>query len=288
MSQPPSMVRRFLLWWMSAPANPYVCASLTVDWSEARAYLLGLAPREGVKVTVQHLVAAAIARTLVAHPEANARIFGRRIVSQPHVGIFMPVELAERAGASRELSAMVLEEVERRSLRDIAAATTHLVSEERKGRIQNSFVRSLVAVLERVPDEAMWRGLDALDRALKRPAVAERLFAMTPVTSGLSNIGSHIGAIDGVLFRGGAIALPPRLAQLGTFWGLSGIQDEVLAVNGEAVVRPVLPVLFVFDHRLVDGVKAGRIMATFARCLRNPEPIFGADGDSIALIDASP
>jgi len=286
MKKPPSLVRRFLLWWMSAPANPYICASVTVDWSDARTYLLRLAPRDGVKVTVQHLVAGAIARTLAEHPEANARIFGRRIVPQSHVGIFMPVELAERVGASRELSAMVLQEAERRSLRDIAAATTHLVSEERAGRIQNPFVRSLVTVLERLPDEPMWRSLDAMDRALRRPAVAERLFASLPVTTGLSNIGSHIGTIDGALFRGGAIALPPRLGQLGTFWGLSGIQDEVLAVNGEAVVRPVLPVLFVFDHRLVDGVKAGRIMATFARCLRDPESVFGVDGDSIALIDA--
>ncbi len=282
MASRPSLVRRFLLWWMSPPANPYVCLSLTVDFTEARAYLASLEPRDGRKVSVQHLVAGAIAHTLVRHPEANAKIFGRKLVPQDRVGLFMPVDVQEKGagGVGRELSAAVIEEVDRKSLREITVATTKVVEAERKGQIQNDFVRRIAAIVERLPDGAMWAALDAFDRSLQQPAVAARVFASAPVTSGLSNVGSHIGVVDNVRFRGGAIALPPRIAQIGTFWGLSTIQDEVLAVDGEPEVRPCLPVILVVDHRLVDGVKMGRLVSTFAQILRAPAETFGETGDT--------
>ena len=105
---------------------------------------------------------------------------------------------------------------------------------------------------------------------------------MAPVTTGLTNPGASLGGEEGVLVRGGAVHLPNRLVHVGTFWGISPIQDEVIPVDGVPAVRPMLPVLLVFDHRLVDGVLAGRLLKTFVGILRHPEAVFGADGESSA------
>jgi len=68
---------------------------------------------------------------------------------------------------------------------------------------------------------------------------------------------------------------------IGSLWGLSAVQDEVIAVDGEPQVRPMLPVLFVFDHRLFDGVIAGRIFTRLGDILRHPMEHFGPDGNAV-------
>ena len=43
----------------------------------------------------------------------------------------------------------------------------------------------------------------------------------------------------------------------------------------------MLPLVLVFDHRLFDGVIAGRLLAHLAGMLRDPEATFGVDGTRI-------
>ena len=81
-----------------------------------------------------------------------------------------------------------------------------------------------------------------------------------------------------MLFRAGAMELPQRLFHVPTVWGLSSLQDEVWAVDGKPEVRPVLPVILLFDHRLFDGVMAGRILVRLNDLLQSPEEHFGSDG----------
>ena len=111
--------------------------------------------------------------------------------------------------------------------------------------------------------------------------MAEALFRVLPVTTVLSNVGAAIAPPEGVLFRGGAVSPPLRLAHVGTVWGTGMIQDEVIAVDGVPTVRPMLPVLLVFDHRLIDGVVAGRLALYFASLLREPVQTFGEDGSRV-------
>ncbi|MFN7146670.1 MAG: 2-oxo acid dehydrogenase subunit E2 [Myxococcota bacterium] len=49
-------------------------------------------------------------------------------------------------------------------------------------------------------------------------------------------------------------------------------------MDGAPAVRPMLPVLFQFDHRLVDGVLGARIATRFGAVLRDPASVFGPDG----------
>ena len=56
------------------------------------------------------------------------------------------------------------------------------------------------------------------------------------------------------------------------------VQDEVIPVDGRPEVRPVLPVILVFDHRLFDGVMASRLLTRFASMLQDPASVFGPDG----------
>lgn len=276
----PSAVRKVLLWWFEWPGNPYVSVSVAVDFDASRRYLAALADGARAPVSVHHLVTAAITRVLSEFPVANARIVGGRITREPHVGVAMPVNLlGHDAGRRREVGAVFVDHASALSLRAIAEATQRVVAQERKGAPANPLVRHLLGLVERAPAGVVARGLDALHFLTRRPAVARLLYKQVPFTTVLTNAGAPFTLREGLLLRAAAFEIPQRLIHVGTLWALSAVQDEVFAVGGVPCVRPALPVTLVFDHRLFDGVVAGRLLVRLGEILADPAAVFGPDGD---------
>ena len=275
-----SVVRHVLLWWFAPPYSPWVAANVAIDFTAAQAYLAMLAEQPGARVSVQHLLTAAVGRTLAAFPEANARIIGGRVVPQDAVGVAAPVNLlGHAAGTKRELSVALTAQAERRTLRDIAQASRDTVRQEREDRITNPFIRGVVRALENAPAPVVRRSMDALDRAMQHPAIAARVYGIAPLTTVLPNPGAAISGQPGMLFRGAAVMLPGRLVHVGTLWGITPVQDEVIPVAGVPAVRPMLPIMLLFDHRLIDGVRASRMLAHLNTILQDPAAVFGAQGE---------
>lgn len=75
---------------------------------------------------------------------------------------------------------------------------------------------------------------------------------------------SNFGAYGGWL--GTMLVSPPQVA----IAGFGRIADDVMAVDGNAVVRPVLPLSFAADHRLVTGAELGAFATTVAGLLAEP------------------
>lgn len=276
-------VRRVLLWWFDEPAVAHVSLNFAVDVGPARAYLERLAAQEGPRVSLQHLLVAAIGRVLQEFPLANAQIRGRRILRREQVGVAMPVNLLGHPGeARRELGLALVEDAGRQSLREIAAQTAGKVRRERQGESTQGLVAFMVRLAEGLPAPLFFRGLDGFDRLRRAPLLGEVLFRAVPATTLLSNAGAPFQAVPGLLFRGAALSPPPRLVHAGTVWGCSTVQDEAIVVDGRVEVRPMLPLLLLFDHRLIDGVMAGRLALRFAELLREPARAFGEDGRATA------
>lgn len=275
-----STARKALMWWFEWPGNPHVSLTVAFDFTGARRFLERLNAEEGApSVTVSHLAAGIIARVLVDFPEANARIIGHRIEQVPHVGIAMPVDLMGQKDARRETGMALVEELEALSLRGVADRCRRAVTREREGRGVNLFVKLLTELIDRAPYPLLAGALGLLDWSTRSDLGARLVYRQLPFTTGLTNAGAPFKGESGILFRGVSMVIPQRLFHVPTIWGLSAVQDEVLAIDGKPEVRPVLPVVLVFDHRLFDGVMAGRIMLRFGEILRDPEATFGVDGE---------
>jgi pyruvate/2-oxoglutarate dehydrogenase complex dihydrolipoamide acyltransferase (E2) component len=280
MSSPPSAVRRALLWWFGHPANAHISATVAIDFTQSKAYLSSLS-EQGFKISVHHLLVAAITRTLVEFPMANARIFGRKIVSIQDVGVGMPVNLLGHPGERKaELTMAVLAQTNQLTLAELAAKQRQTIQEERKGKAQNTMVKLLFGLAESAPDLVFYRGMDLMSRALQSPLIGQRMFQYAPVTTGITNPGAVVSD-PGLLFRAASVSIPQRLVHVGTLWGIGVIQDEVVAIQGKMEIRPMLPVALMFDHRLFDGVMAGRLLSFFAGVLRDPARYFGLAADRI-------
>lgn len=282
-ARPLSPLRKGLLWWFAPPASPWVSGLLAVDVAPALGWLAHLREVHGEAAPrLHHLVAAAIARTLQAFPDANAGVVGDQIVRYPHVGLAMPVNrlgAGEEEGMGNALGLALLERAETMTLRQIADATRRQVREERAGRITNPFLKTLERAVGAAPQSAVDAVLGGIDRAANHPLAARALHAKVPVTTALSNAGAAFKAPEGAWLRAVHLAIPPRLVHLGTFWGLSAVQQEVVPVDGVPAVRPILPVLHLFDHRILDGYRDAQLLTHFAGLLREPAKVFGEDGE---------
>ena len=268
------------MWWFHWPGNAYVSVTAAVDFSGARAYLEQLNREADTRVKVNDLVVAAAVRVMCEFPEANAWITGNRIRRQRHVGVGMPVNLeGHQAGKQQETSIAVVQRAEALTLRQVAWSSRREVHAERHGEHTNRLVGAVSGILGGLPFGVLARGLDLLNLASRVPRVRLEIQRQLGFTTVVTNAGAPFDRMQGVLFRGGAFELPQRLFHVGTVWGISAVQDEVLAIDGEPRVCPVLPVVMVFDHRLFDGVKAGKILMRLMAIIQKPATVLGADGD---------
>jgi 2-oxoglutarate dehydrogenase E2 component (dihydrolipoamide succinyltransferase) len=65
------------------------------------------------------------------------------------------------------------------------------------------------------------------------------------------------------------IVNPPQSGIL----GLHAIQDRVMAVKGQVVIRPMMYVALTYDHRLVDGREAVTFLKRIKECMEEPARI---------------
>ena len=63
-----------------------------------------------------------------------------------------------------------------------------------------------------------------------------------------------------------AIIVPPQAAIL----AVGAMVDKVVAVDGQAVVRPYFNLTLSSDHRVVDGARAAAFMADVASAMQDP------------------
>src|SRR4029078_4606332 len=87
----------------------------------------------------------------------------------------------------------------------------------------------------------------------RAPGVAQRPFRIC-----------HLDMCGGDAFH--AIVNTPQAAIL----AVGRILDRIVAVDGEAVVRPTMTVSLSFDHRVVDGAEGARFLDTLAALVEEP------------------
>jgi 2-oxoisovalerate dehydrogenase E2 component (dihydrolipoyl transacylase) len=84
---------------------------------------------------------------------------------------------------------------------------------------------------------------------------------MMGATLTLSNFGTLFGRYAN------PVVVPPQVAILGA----GGIRDEPVAVDGQVVVHPILPLSLTFDHRAVTGGEAARFLKALVEALQQPD-----------------
>lgn len=245
------------------PTDPTIFGSLDVDASHALAFIKAYGEERGTRVTVSHLVACAIARTIGKHPEVNAKVrFWGRLEQRTTVDIV--VQVATDGG--RDLSTARIARADEKSLADIAEEVARQAKKIRSG--DDAHYGKSRSLFERMP---WW---------LARPAVRASDLLMNELHIDLPKHGMPVdpfgsAMITNVGMFGIDTAFAPftPIARCPMLILVTEVRDRPWVVDGELAIRPVLRICATFDHRVIDGFHAGQLSRDLHRLLSAPEEL---------------
>lgn len=270
-----SETRRIMLWLFDEPSNdPYISMTFDVVIEPALRLRDAIEREHGERVGLQHIVTKAVARVVSEVAALNVKIVGRRIYQLDRVDLAVPVHLGSASRKSDETGMMLLTGADRMSLLDIARRTRRGAADEREGRasITGSAVSRRIA--RAVPDGVLYRALDAVGSLANKPWVQGVIDDRLGISSAVTNVGSIVGMPEGVRFRAASCTVPAKAGHVPSIFGIGPVQDAAVVEGGErVVVRKVLPIVLIADHRAIDGVLMGTTATKVAKAILNPEAL---------------
>lgn len=249
-----------------APSDPTMHGTLEIDVTKALEYLQLQSEISGTHLTITHLVVKAVADSLAQHPECNAFIRRGRVFQRANVDVFVVVAVETEVTPDQEqradLTGITIRNADEKSLTDIAREISDRAASARAGADRE--YAQMKAFFDHTPRIVLKSLLKAipfiqydLNLDLSRLGI-EDAFGSAAVTSlGMMGIDAAFPAIT-----------PLGRACIGLAVGT--IRDRSVAEDGRAVVRPVLPITAVIDHRILDGFQAARLSGSFRSILEDP------------------
>ncbi len=256
-----SSFRRMAAAMWRSPRDPSIYGSMDIDATAALAFLA--AQRPGVKITITHLVARAVALALRDQPELNGKVrFWGRLERRTSVDVFVTVATE----GNRDLSGVRVDRADEKSLADIAREVAERAGKIRRGD-DASYKRSK-------------RALKQLPWWLARPAtwlsdvLVNELQLDLPAQGMPSDpFGSAIVTSVGMFGIDSAFAPFVPLARCPMLILVPEVRPRPWAVDDRVEVRPVLRLCATFDHRLIDGAAAGRFAARLGERFAAPQQL---------------
>lgn len=249
------------------PRDPTIVWGTDVDCTALQSHLRQVNRTCDVLVTPAHVLIAATARALKAHPQFNRRVLRRRIYQYRDVNIVMPVQ---KRGTG-DLDVTLFEGPGTKDLCEIAGDAWRSAQAAVRGEsatrepVYMRFPRRVQALLQPFH---VWL-VNNVNLSLRETNKRQR------AASAMVNYFGHKGAAPLRSYK------PSRLPYDGisvtVTMGL--IEPRPVAVDGEVVVRPVAPLFVRADHRLVDAYEVGAFAETLRRLIADPSQ-FDSAGES--------
>lgn len=232
---------------------------VTVDATEALAYIDEVRERSGEKVTITHLVGKAVAAALAAEPSLNGTIRLGRFVPHERVGLTFLVSMPDGS----DLAKARIDDVDRKPVTTVAAELRARAEALREGRDddweKNKQVIALLPTWLLRP--LLWvTGLLASSFGVSAPALGVEPY---PFGSGVVTSVGMFGLDEAYVPQTPFARVP--------LWVLVGsVTDRPTVVAGEVVARPMLTVTATIDHRFVDGFQGAVLAREFRRVFSDP------------------
>jgi len=216
---------------------------------------------EGRRITMTHLVAAAIGRAIGWDiPEMNAFVKRGAVVQRDEVIVTVAVNMH----GGKEMTSVKLFDAHKKTVFEIADDIRNRVAQARGGDDNDtmdnkSFMAKIPWPFRRMAFLLFRFITNTLGFQIKSMGLGHNAFGSIL----LSNIGSHgLTTGWGALFPGSKL---PAVVIMGKE------EDKAVVRDGEVVVRKILPLTGTFDHRIMDGYHCGMLAHHIKRYLENAD-----------------
>jgi pyruvate/2-oxoglutarate dehydrogenase complex dihydrolipoamide acyltransferase (E2) component len=263
-----SVRRKLAIATWSAPREGNIYGKLTVDVTEALEYLEALRERTGEKVTLTHLVGAAVGRALAQAPGLNGKILWGRYY--PHKTVDVAYLVALDGG--NNLGKVKVEDVDHKTPAGIAAELRERAIRLRDGK-DEAFKKSMGPV-KFMPTwllrPVLWfTGWLASSLGVRVKALGVERYPF----------GSAIITSVGMFGLDEGWAPPTPFARVPVYVLIGALRDQPAVVDGTIEVRKRLTLCATIDHRFLDGFQGGVLAKVVKQLLEDPWA-FDRDADA--------
>lgn len=254
-----SLRRKLAIASWRSPTEPNIYGRLTLDATEAIAYLRDVRQRTGQKVTITHLVGRAVGQALALEPTLNGTIrFGKFI---PHDEVSLAFLVAMEDGS--DLAKAKIDHVDRRSVDDIARELAEHASRLRRGADPDwERSKGLVKVLPTwLLRPIVWlSGWLTSSLGIDAPAVGLTRYPFGSAI--ITNVGMF-GLDEGYV-------PPTPFARVPLYVLIGAVRKQPTVVDDEVVVRHTVTITATIDHRFIEGFQVGTIAREIRRVFADP------------------
>ncbi len=258
-NRPTSPWRKLSIAIYGAPSEGKVYGTYEVDVTDMMQYIKQKR-RDGVRITVTHFIVKAVGQARHQYaPEVNCYVPRGKIVYRENADVFMSI--LKKGGSGQ--TGMIIPEVQKKTVSEIADYVSNRLQAKREGNEKGLY--SMTKIMARVP----WPF-----RKLVLKLFTWWIFDMEFPVPGMKKQQSPFGSIMltniGTLgLKTGMVALFP-IGKLPGVIAMGKVEEKPVVINGEIVIRSILPLTGTFDHRMVDGAQIGKLGRGIQKVLRNP------------------
>jgi hypothetical protein len=246
--------------WQTA-YDPTVYGTLSLRMEKALAYIEAFREKTGIRLTVTHLVAKAMAEALRRCPEANAILRFNTIYIRKRITISTLVVQTDEGKV--DLTAAKIDDAEQKSLREIAAELEAAVQKVRQR--QDVSLEKGKSTIQKIP----FLFLNLFTKLLS--------FVMYTLNLDLSRFGMPRDAFGSAIITNvGTLGLDTAYVPLvpytrvPIFLAPGAVKDAAVVEDGKVVPGKVMNVNASFDHRFIDGFHASVLAKTLREMMENP------------------
>lgn len=248
--------------WQTA-YDPTVYGTMRIRMEKSLAYIEKFREVHGIRLTVTHLVAKAVAEGLKRCPDANAILRFNKIYLRDKITLSVLVVQADQGDGKVDLTAARIEDADKKSLKTLAAEMQETIDKVRNRK--DLALEKGKGTIGMIP--FMW-----MNMFLKLLG-----FLMYTLNLDLSGFGMPKDAFGGVTITnvgslGLDIAYVPLVPYTNTpiFIAPGAVLDMPVVEDGKVIPGKVMSLNASFDHRFIDGFHAGILAKTVKEMMENP------------------
>lgn len=257
-----SVRRKLAIASWSSPREGNIYGKLTVDARKTLALVERLRESTGEKVTVTHVIGAAVARALAKAPGLNGRILFGKYIPHDHVSVAFLVALE----GGKNLAKAKVVDLDKKSVVDLAVELRELAEKLRSGK-DEAFKKSM-GPIKFLPTwiirPLLWiTGWFASSLGVSAKALGVEKYPF----------GSCIITSVGMFGLDEGWAPPTPFARVPIYVLVGAVRERAAVEDGEVIVRPEITLCATIDHRFLDGAQGGVLAREVRRLLENPEEL---------------
>lgn len=257
--------RRIALNAWKPPREATIHGTLEIDATSCLQFIAKARESTGVRVTVTHLVAKAVAHAVGKMPECNGIVARGGLWLRDSVDIFLQVAL----DGGESLSGATIRNADQKSVEEIAREFASKVEQIRSHT--DDTLEKTTNILKKVPDRMLGPLMRFLSWLQYDRGMSLKRLGLEPDTFGSAMV-TNVGTF--ALQQGFAPAFP--LGRTAIVVLVGEVAPKPVVVDGEVVVRPILGLHATLDHRVVDGYHASVLASAVREAMTKPDLYMGA------------